>query len=87
MTTDNNNLSQYAEYDYPIPDPLWDYAAPYHEIWQAKKKVDALIATMSQWEDGSPERDRLLREALEQVQIWLASAQSFVPPLKKKEEN
>lgn len=62
----------------PTPDPAWDYAAPYHELWAIKEATENAIAAISQIEEASPESDRQMREALEQIEIHLNSAKSFL---------
>ena len=55
------------DFDYPLPDPAWDYWAEYQAAIALHKQVTELIATMSDWETRSPENDQTIRDHLKRV--------------------
>lgn len=55
--------------DYSLSDPAWDYAAEYHAAIALQHEAQALIATLSEQEERSPEADQAVREYLKQIAL------------------
>ncbi|MGC9506025.1 hypothetical protein [Baaleninema sp.] len=54
-------------YNYPVPDPTWDYLTIYDRLYESKFEIERLIAYLSRFEDASPEADREAKEALDRI--------------------
>ena len=67
-------MTNYQPPDYPLPDPAWEYAGIWGEIWALKAQAEKTIKYMSGIEDPNNESDRIVRDHLEQLQIRLNSA-------------
>lgn len=53
--------------DYPIPDPAWDYAAIWQDVWQLQQEASRLIREMQETEAATPESDAQIRERLKAI--------------------
>lgn len=67
-------MTNYQPPNYPLPDPSWEYAGIWGEIWEMKAQIEATIKYMGTIEDPNNESDRVMRNHLEQLQIRLNSA-------------
>lgn len=64
---ENRLIKQLLDADWAIPDPAWTYSELYNQLQQAKKQLVDLIASMSEIEKATPESDRAVREALDEI--------------------
>ena len=55
------------DFDYPLPDPTWDYWAESQAAIALHKQATDLIATMSDWETRSPNNDQTIRDSLQKI--------------------
>ena len=58
---------QMQQFNYPVPDPAWDYTAVYDQLYRAKFDIERLIAQISQVEDATGETDAAAIAHLEKI--------------------
>lgn len=58
---------QMQGFNYPTPDPAWDYTTIYERLYQCKFDIERLISEISQIEDATGESDAAAIAKLEHV--------------------
>lgn len=58
---------QMQNLNYPIPDPAWDYASIYDQLYRSKFDIERLISEISQVEDATGESDAAAIAKLEGI--------------------
>lgn len=71
-------MSEYKIPDYPVPDPAWEYAGIWSEIWEMKAQIEITIKYMSEIEDPNNESDNILRDYFSDLQTKLNSARALL---------
>lgn len=57
-------LNQINQFEYPVPDPEWDYSAGWPYIYYINQLADQLAAKMQDTEEATPELDEEFRATL-----------------------
>lgn len=58
---------QMQRFNYPTPDPAWDYVTVYDQLYRAKFDIERLIGQISQVEDATGESDAAAIAHLEKI--------------------
>lgn len=68
-----------ADMNYPIPDPIWDYASIWHDLQAAKAQLEKLLTEMASIEEATQENDRSIQQLLSSIYPHLDRAMSRFP--------
>jgi hypothetical protein len=55
------------DYDYPQPDPTWDYAEIYGDLQKHKSDLNHFIAWLASYEEADRDTDRQAKTKVDQL--------------------